>query len=178
MNLKLKLSPSFLLLLNAVGIALVAGTVVLLLQLDGVVNSTLYSYGLMFNYEWATPYWMFLRLALGLLCGIIGINAFSFVYVILNRKDLQRQLPAIVPSKPAVATRRLEAEKEREKEKETRKEAKENGVEIAAIPMVCNKCGKVFTQPLCMFDFKTGKPRLVNVCPYCNALLAASATQE
>jgi hypothetical protein len=55
---------------------------------------------------------------------------------------------------------------------------KDDGVEIAALPMVCNKCGKVFTQPLCMFDFKSGKPRLVNVCPYCNALLAVSGNSE
>jgi hypothetical protein len=36
----------------------------------------------------------------------------------------------------------------------------------------------VFTQPLCMFDFKSGKPRLVNVCPYCNTILAVSGNSK
>jgi len=54
----------------------------------------------------------------------------------------------------------------------------ETGVEIVALPMVCKKCGKVFTQPLCMFDFKSGKPRLINVCPYCNTVLAVAGSRN
>jgi hypothetical protein len=108
--------------------------------------------------------------------------------VVVSRRSLYSQLPITFSSRarasaPAVETPLAEVEKEKEQEKELKKEELkkglekkpiDDGVEIAALPMVCNKCGKVFTQPLCMFDFKSGKPRLVNVCPYCNALLAVS----
>jgi len=43
---------------------------------------------------------------------------------------------------------------------------KENGMVIS-----CPKCKKVFAKPLVMLDFAHGKTRLVNVCPYCNAML-------
>jgi len=185
MTLKSKFSPKLLLVLNAAGMALAAAIVILLLRVDGLVHGTLYSYGLRFDDEWAIPYWTFLRLVLGFLCGIVGVNAFSIAYVALSRKGLQRQLSTAVSSRPAAQTLRVEIEREKERpekehpEKERlEREMKSNGVEITALPMVCNKCGKVFTQPLSMFDFRSGKPRLVNVCPYCNALLSVSGDPQ
>jgi hypothetical protein len=198
MKLKFTLSPELLLVLNVAGIAVSAGAIALLMQVDGLVHGLLYSYGLRFDYEWATPYWTFFRLSLGLMCGVAGVSAFSMLYVIMSRRNLHSQLPITFSSRArasaaAVETQRAEVEKEKEQkekeqekkleqEKELKKDLKkepvEDGVEIAALPMVCNKCGKVFTQPLCMFDFKSGKPRLVNVCPYCNALLAVSGNSS
>ena len=177
MKLKLKLSPELLLLLNAAGIVLTAAAVTVLLQVDGLVHGLLYSYGLEFNYEWATPYWTFFRLSLGLLCGVAGISFFSMLYVVLGRRSLRSQLLITEPSRPALETQPAKVEREKEKKK-PEKETADDGVEIVAIPMACNKCGKVFTQPLCMFDFRSGKPRLVNVCPYCNALLAMSGNSQ
>ena len=177
MKLKLKLRPELLLLLNVAGIALTAAAVTVLMQVDGLVHGLLYSYGLTFNYEWATPYWTFFRLSLGLLCGVAGISFFSMLYVVLSRRSLSSQLPITVPSTPAVEVQPAKVEREKEKKKPER-ETTDDGVEIVAIPMACNKCGKVFTQPLCMFDFRSGKPRLVNVCPYCNALLAMSGNSQ
>ena len=177
MKLKLKLSPELLLLLNAGGIVLTAAAVTVLLQVDGLVHGLLYSYGLRFDYEWATPYWTFFRLSLGLLCGVAGISFFSMMYLVLSRRNLRSQLPITLHSKPALETQPAKAERAKE-HKKPEKETTEDGVEIVAIPMACNKCGKVFTQPLCMFDFRSGKPRLVNVCPYCNALLAMSGNSQ
>ncbi len=37
---------------------------VLMLQIDRLVNSTLYSYGLIFSNAWAQPYWLMFRLSL------------------------------------------------------------------------------------------------------------------
>jgi len=39
----------------------------LLLQLDWIVNNTLYDYRLVFSLDWAVPYWTFFRISLGLL---------------------------------------------------------------------------------------------------------------
>jgi len=38
--------------------------VILLLEIDKLVNSTLYNYGLVFSYDWAQSYWLVLRLIL------------------------------------------------------------------------------------------------------------------
>ena len=72
-------------------IIFVAIIIFLLLNVDNIVHSSLYSYGLQFSYEWANPYWLYLRLALCLLfllCIISGIlfylsfrEAESFKYI-------------------------------------------------------------------------------------------------
>jgi hypothetical protein len=41
--------------------------IVSLFGLDAIVNQTLYSFGLKFSYDWATPYWIALRTTLGML---------------------------------------------------------------------------------------------------------------
>ena len=51
--------------------------VILLLQIDQLVNSTLYSYGLVFSNDWAQPYWMFLRVGLVLI--VVAIFLISVV---------------------------------------------------------------------------------------------------
>lgn len=181
MKLKPKLSPELLLLLNGAGIVLSAAAVTALLQVDKIVHVSLYSYGLRFDYEWATPYWAFFRLSLALLCGVAGVSFFSMSYVVLSRKSLRSQPPATASSKSVVETQSAKTQKEKDTKepvKEPVKDTIDDGVEIVAIPMECNKCGKVFTQPLCMFDFRSGKPRLVNVCPYCNALLAVTGNSK
>lgn len=179
--MKLQLTSRILMLIQAIGTGLVIGATLLLLQLDEIVNGLLYEYGLQFHYEWAVPYWTFLRVVLVILGCIAGVNVFAAVLTILGRQtpqpvktqlaktQLARNVP--IPSKPTTKAMRGTR-------KETANEKGENGVKIAALPMVCNKCGKVFTQPLCMFDFKSGRPRLVNVCPYCNAILAVTGNSK
>jgi len=172
-HMKLQWNPKILLVVNAIGAALAIAVVLLIYEVDGIVNVSLYDYGLVFSDEWAIPYWMFLRLALGLVGGIACLNVFAIVYEIMGRK--------IVPT-PKVVKPRLSSAPTLKSEPKVVKEKKpvreDDGVQITALPSVCNKCGKVFSQPLCMFDFKSGKPRLVNVCPYCNALLAVSGNSR
>ncbi len=36
----------------------------------------------------------------------------------------------------------------------------------------CPKCKRVFSKPMVMLDFSSGRSRLVNVCPYCNYVLS------
>ena len=59
------------------GDAMLFIAVILLLQIDQLVNSTLYSYGLVFSNDWAQPYWMFLRVSLVLI--VVAIFLISVV---------------------------------------------------------------------------------------------------
>ena len=172
-HMKLQWNPKILLVVNAIGAALAIAVAILIFEIDGVVNVSLYDFGLQFSDEWAIPYWMFLRLAIGLAGGIACINVFAIVYEILGRKIVPTP-KAVMPRLSSVPT--LKNETKVVKEKKLLRQ--DDGVQIAALPMVCNKCGKVFTQPLCMFDFKSGKSRLVNVCPYCNAILAVTGNSR
>lgn len=181
--MRFQLNPKLLLLLNLLGTSLAFGAVALLYQVDTLIHNTLYDYGLQFDPEWAVPYWTFERLAIGLMGGIGGLNILSAIYLTLSKRTtpLIRATPArqrLETVQPQEEAQRRAQEQLVLKKRALEREVDEDGVEIAALPLVCNKCGKVFTQPLCMFDFKSGKPRLVNVCPYCNAVLAVSGNSK
>ena len=42
----------------------------------------------------------------------------------------------------------------------------------------CPSCRKVFSRPLVIIDFSGGRPKLVNVCPYCNHVLGCADEGE
>jgi integrase len=46
-------------------------TVILLLQIDQIVNGTLYNYGLDFSSDWAQPYWLLFRVSLVLIVAAV-----------------------------------------------------------------------------------------------------------
>ena len=50
--------------LVVLGDAMLVVAVMLLLQIDKLVNGTLYGYGLVFSYNWAQPYWLMFRVTL------------------------------------------------------------------------------------------------------------------
>ncbi|MGQ9625208.1 MAG: hypothetical protein ACUVT9_07575 [Candidatus Bathycorpusculaceae bacterium] len=53
--------------------------ILILLQLDWIVNHTLYSYNLTFSVDWAVPYWTFLRLVFGaFFLAIIATTVLSY----------------------------------------------------------------------------------------------------
>jgi uncharacterized Zn-finger protein len=131
--------------------------VFLLGRIDWVVHHELYNYGLQFSLEWASYYWsvlriiyMFLAVPIFLSVAYFGFEVWRFFRdrgVAVRRKPLQ-------PSKPVSrATKALE----------------QNHMLIS-----CPKCKKVFSKPLVMLDFSSGKTRLVNVCPYCNHVLGSA----
>jgi hypothetical protein len=60
---------------------------VLLFQIDKLVNSTLYNYGLTFNAAWADPYWAMLRSCLFLIIiAIIIISVVELPYPSFEKK--------------------------------------------------------------------------------------------
>ena len=42
----------------------------------------------------------------------------------------------------------------------------------------CAHCRKTFTQPLRMLDFQGDRPRIVNICPFCNEIVASVPHEE
>jgi hypothetical protein len=42
----------------------------------------------------------------------------------------------------------------------------------------CSNCGKAFTQPLQMLDFQGERPRIVNICPFCNETIKTTSHQK
>jgi hypothetical protein len=59
------------------GDAMLLVAVILLLQIDQLVNGTLYSYGLVFSSDWAQPYWLLMRVSLALI--VVAILLISVV---------------------------------------------------------------------------------------------------
>ena len=54
----------------------------------------------------------------------------------------------------------------------TRKHADTSGL------FKCAHCRKTFTQPLRMLDFQGDRPRIVNICPFCNEIIASVPREE
>jgi hypothetical protein len=63
--------------LIVLGDAMLLVAVIFLLQIDQLVNSTLYSYGLVFSSDWAQPYWLLMRVSLALI--VVAIFLISMV---------------------------------------------------------------------------------------------------
>jgi hypothetical protein len=152
----------------------------LLFQVDGIVHGLLYEHGLVFDYDWAVPYWTFERSTMMFLVAMMGVNACSMYLLFTStRTHSQSSESGLTLSAPEQAkSKTINEETSTPKGRKAKIDMEDTGVEIVALPMVCKKCSKVFTQPLCMFDFKSGKPRLINVCPYCNAVIAVAADSQ
>jgi p-aminobenzoyl-glutamate transporter AbgT len=59
------------------GDAILCVVLVLLVQIDQLINSTLYNYGLVFSDNWAQPYWLMLRVSMVLI--VVAIFVISLV---------------------------------------------------------------------------------------------------
>ena len=126
----------------------------LLGQIDSIVHGDLYNFGLQFSTDWAGPYWayvnqiyLFLILPMVLGGGILLIGSFI--------KYTNKNTGTHVPAKRQVKRDKVKTEV-----------SKQNNITIS-----CPQCKKVFGKPMNMLDFSGGKPRLANVCPYCNHIL-------
>src|SRR4030067_301973 len=56
-----------------------------LLQVDSIVNRSLYSYGLQFSDAWATPYWSSIRLVFAMGWLMFGVAAAFQVYAVIHK---------------------------------------------------------------------------------------------
>jgi len=131
-------------------LALIAAVSVayLLTIIDSIIHNQLYQFGLSFSFDWADPYWMVLRMSLALL-GLIAIAASMNITYFFWKKV----------RKPEVA---------KTAEEEAKAEVAPQGAGVPSL-FQCTSCGRSITHPLRMLDFHSQRPKMVNICPFCNA---------
>ena len=137
---------------------------VLLKDIELIVHGQLYYYGLRFSADWADPYRVYTWLIF-LWVGLpMALSGFTLVlsFIKETEKVPEKKISVEQKVKPQIDAR------EDQKARETN-----NSMVIS-----CPKCQKVFSRPLVMLDFASGKPKLVNVCPYCNHLLPNAETEK
>jgi hypothetical protein len=78
--------------------------------LDSIVHVSLYSYGLEFSYDWATPYWMTLKVVQALLGFIAVLTVVNALYLYKTHAYAELKLPKMpkIEAEPKLA--RAEAE--------------------------------------------------------------------
>ena len=70
-----------------IGDAVLIAVVAVLLEIDKLINVTLYDYGLGFSNDWAQPYWLMFRAALVLIVvSIIIISIIELPYPAFEEK--------------------------------------------------------------------------------------------
>jgi len=113
----------------------------LLTIIDSIVHGQLYQFSLQFSHVWADPYWMFLRISLALL-GLVAVVALMNITYFLWMKLRVTKIARAKASRPD-----------------------------AAVPSMfqCTSCGRSMTHPLRMLDFHSQTPKMINICPFCNA---------
>ena len=137
---------------------------VLLKDIELIVHGQLYYYGLRFSPNWADPF-HFYTLLIFLCLGLpMALSGFTLVLSFIKETDK-------VPEKKTAVEQKVKPQPEAREDQKARET--NNSMVIS-----CPKCQKVFSRPLVMLDFASGKPKLVNVCPYCNHLLPNAETEK
>jgi len=157
-----------LLVFTVLVLAATASAAYSLTLLDKIVHGTLYNYNLKFSYDWANPYWMLLRIVLAMIVLAAVFNVVSFVYV--YRKYIY--------IKPLVTETRSEKSEKKVisstiSEPEPLSETQKMGGLVK-----CTHCNRVFAQPLRMLDFHSDRPRIINICPFCNEVIPPMLRHE
>ena len=140
--------------------------------LDNIVHGSLYYYGLTFSYDWANPYWMTFKIVQALLGLTIILTLVNTVYVYKIYGHSELRMPKIEAKKPEI--------KVTVNEKSTvcppTIEQQLSGVPPGMVK--CGHCGKIFAQPLRMLEFHEDRPRMINICPFCNELIQPTTIQK
>lgn len=123
----------------------------LLGQIDLIVHDKLYDYSLVFDLEWAQPYWITFRLIHVWLIVPSVLGAIALGFDLWRKKINTTEIVSIRGSKQVSA-----------------------GVTSSkgdSMLISCPSCKRTFSKPLVMLDFGSKKAKLVNVCPYCDTKL-------
>ena len=76
------------------GDAMLCVALVLIVQIDNLVNGTLYNYGLSFSDSWAQPYWLMLRVSMVLIvAAIFVISAVELPYPLFEENKESEKKP-------------------------------------------------------------------------------------
>lgn len=150
-----------LLLFNVLVLAATAFAVYSLALLDKIVHGTLYNYGLQFSYDWANPYWTLLRIVQG----FIGLAA---VFTVVSSVYVYRKY---VYTKPHGMQTRIEKSEKKAISSSVQEPEPLGETQRVGGLVKCTHCNRVFGQPLRMLDFHSDRPRIINICPFCNEVI-------
>lgn len=149
-------------------VAWITCAVLIFLFLKGIeliVHGQLYYFGLNFSPAWADPYriytWL-IYICLGfpmVLSGVALVSSFI--------KETDKVPERKIPVEQKVRLQPVAREEPKPVGKDQSKLVENSNGE--GIP--CPQCKKVFSKALVMLDFRSGKPKLVSVCPYCSCVL-------
>jgi hypothetical protein len=86
MKIHISFKPSIILALLLAGVVINALSLFFFTQLDHIVHTDLYQYGLQFNYEWAAQYWMYSGLIISSLSITLLVTGISAVSLAVNAR--------------------------------------------------------------------------------------------
>lgn len=185
------------LLPTIIAVAALVSAAYTLTLVDQLLQGTLFSYGLVFSYDWANPYWTLLRVTWALLAisaAAITINTISIIRSISKEKQ---QSVEVQPTRRVEEDIRPTFKTKKDTEPATNAPELRSSQKVAPKPtsttapapppshaspearlFKCTHCGKAFTQPLRMLNFQVDPPRIMNVCPFCNETMPAGPTAK
>lgn len=184
------------LLPTIIAVAALVSAAYMLTLVDQLVQGTLFSYGLVFSYDWANVYWSLLRATWALLAVCAIAITINMIFIVRSGSKEKRQSLETAPIRRAAKdTRPILQTKEKNgpisiasdrplPPKPTPKPmpttAPEPSYTSPDVPALfkCAHCGKAFTQPLRMLNFQVDPPRIVNVCPFCNETMPSGSTDK
>jgi uncharacterized Zn-finger protein len=151
-----------------VWIASAALGIYLLTRFDTLIHSQLYNYGLQFDHAWADTYYLYAQL----MYIALGVPmALSFVSIAAGFKRKTDKSPGAPKLEPKLAQPRPQPTILQQRKTEIYNDNRGAGI-------TCPNCEKVFSRPLVMLNFESGKNKLVNVCPYCNHMLGNAENEK
>ena len=145
----------------------------LLTRIDLIVHEELYNFGLQFSGEWADPYsyHMWLIYAFLILPIVLSSLALFFSYTAKEPQKeyhTQKGVHTPPPMKEEVVQKVERVERPASFEAKAREEPKTPLSSDGSLATFCPKCHRAFSRHVAMLDFSSGKPKIVNVCSYCN----------
>jgi hypothetical protein len=145
---------------------------VLFKNMELIVHGQLYYYGLISSPEWANPYRLYTWLIYISLGVPTALSAIALVSTFLKVKKVpQKQNVVPQSTRPLEGNVKMEPRSAMREVPQRVKNGDSNGIS-------CPQCKKVFGRALVMLDFRSGKNRMVSVCPYCNHVLGYTSEEK
>ena len=145
-------------------------------NMELIVHGQLYYYGLVFSPEWADGFRVFTWLVflfLGLPMALSGLALVSSFFKVGQAPKRENVVPKRVgPPRGVIKVESPPIAREVPRRVETG-----NGISNGN-GTSCPNCKKSFSRALIMLDFRGGKNRMVNVCPYCNSFLGYTTEEK
>ena len=161
-----------------------ASIIVVFKNMELIVHGQLYDYGLIFSPEWADGYrvltWMIFIFA-GVPMALSAIALASSFLNVVEPPEREKTVPQTAGSPRGITKANSSQVRPIQRTSQVQQPARAAVKRIDndnCVGISCPECKKVFGKALVMLDFRSGSNRLVSVCPYCNAVLGYTSTEQ